>query len=180
MPGCSTWDLQFSLRHAGSWECEIFLAVACELFSCRVWDLAPWPGIEPGPPALAAECLSHWTTREVPRVGALNDYPAAMFQHPSSNQLQTQGGPPPFGDHWALCQKHKDTQLTPWSFLLHGKSRTHSPLFRMWALHGRAGRLYLSGLHSLGFIRRNCSRKWLSDTGGLLFIFLCKMIVLKK
>ena len=31
-----------------------------------MWDLAPWPGIEPRPPALAAWSLSHWITREVP------------------------------------------------------------------------------------------------------------------
>ena len=33
--------------------------------SCSVWDLAPWPRIEPGSPALGAWSLSHWTTREV-------------------------------------------------------------------------------------------------------------------
>ena len=34
--------------------------------SCSLWDLAPRPGIEPGPPALGAQGLSHWTTRELP------------------------------------------------------------------------------------------------------------------
>ena len=34
--------------------------------SCGMWDLVPWPGIEPGPPALGAWSLSLWTTREVP------------------------------------------------------------------------------------------------------------------
>ena len=29
-------------------------------------DLVPSPGIKPGPPALEAQSLSHWTTREVP------------------------------------------------------------------------------------------------------------------
>ena len=29
-------------------------------------DLVPWPWIEPGPPALGAWSLNHWTTREVP------------------------------------------------------------------------------------------------------------------
>ena len=32
---------------------------------CSIWDLVPWPGIEPGPSALEAQSLSHWTTREV-------------------------------------------------------------------------------------------------------------------
>ena len=32
-------------------------------FCCSIWDLVPWPGLEP---ALGAWSLSHWTTREVP------------------------------------------------------------------------------------------------------------------
>ena len=31
-----------------------------------MWDLVPQLGIEPGPPALGAWSLSHWTTREGP------------------------------------------------------------------------------------------------------------------
>ena len=44
----------------------IFVA-ACELLvvAC-MQDLVPRPGIEPGPPALGARSLTHWTTREVP------------------------------------------------------------------------------------------------------------------
>ena len=42
------------------------LVVALRIFSCSMWDLAPWPGIEPGTPALGAWSLSHWTTRAVP------------------------------------------------------------------------------------------------------------------
>ena len=34
--------------------------------SCSMWDLVPWPGNEPGPPALGAQRLSHRTTREIP------------------------------------------------------------------------------------------------------------------
>ena len=34
--------------------------------SCRIQDLVPWLGIEPTPPALAAQSLNHWITREVP------------------------------------------------------------------------------------------------------------------
>ena len=37
-----------------------------DIFSCRIWDLVPWPGIKPGAPALRAWRLSHRTTREVP------------------------------------------------------------------------------------------------------------------
>ena len=34
--------------------------------SCSIWDLVSRPGIEPGPPALAAWGLGHWATRQVP------------------------------------------------------------------------------------------------------------------
>ena len=30
--------------------------------SCGMWDLDPWPRVEPGIPALGAQSLSHWTT----------------------------------------------------------------------------------------------------------------------
>ena len=33
---------------------------------CGTKTLISWPGIEPGPPALGAQTLSHWTAREVP------------------------------------------------------------------------------------------------------------------
>ena len=42
----------------------IFIAACRILFSCGMWDLVPWPGIEPGPPALWAWNLSLWTARE--------------------------------------------------------------------------------------------------------------------
>ena len=45
---------------------SIFVAACRVFFSCSMWDLVPWPGIEPGPPALKAWNLSLWTTREVP------------------------------------------------------------------------------------------------------------------
>jgi len=66
------------------------LVVVCEIFSYDIWDLLlqhanalvmvyeflvaacggliPHPGIEPGPPALGARNLSHWTNKEVPRL----------------------------------------------------------------------------------------------------------------
>ena len=37
-----------------------------QTLSCGMWDLVPWPRIEPRPPTLGARSLSHWTTREVP------------------------------------------------------------------------------------------------------------------
>ena len=35
--------------------------------SCGLWDLVPWPGIEPRAPALGIRTLNCWTTMEVPR-----------------------------------------------------------------------------------------------------------------
>ena len=35
-----------------------------------MWDLVPQPGIQPRPPALGVQSLSHWTTREVPETVA--------------------------------------------------------------------------------------------------------------
>ena len=31
-----------------------------------MWDLVPWPGIEPAHPALAVQIFNHQITREVP------------------------------------------------------------------------------------------------------------------
>ena len=39
-----------------------------QTLSCRIWDLVPRLEIEPGSPAFGAWRLSHWTTREVPRI----------------------------------------------------------------------------------------------------------------
>ena len=56
-PGLACCFLEFqSLR--GLWDYS----------SCRMWDLVPWQGIEPGPHALGPWSLSPWTTREVPRL----------------------------------------------------------------------------------------------------------------
>ena len=37
-----------------------------QILCCSMWDLVPWPGIKPRPPALGVWNLNHWTTREVP------------------------------------------------------------------------------------------------------------------
>ena len=47
------------------------LVAAYRLFSCSMWDLVPFLGIKPRPPALGVWSLSHWTTREVPESSAL-------------------------------------------------------------------------------------------------------------
>ena len=78
-----TWDLWSLLQHAGFFffviivvSCRIiFTCVMWDYFSsfgmwaltCNMWNLVPWAGIEPRPPALGVWSLSYWTTREVPR-----------------------------------------------------------------------------------------------------------------
>ena len=42
----------------------IFVAPS-ELLAGGMWGLVPGPGIKPGPPALGARSLCHWTTKEV-------------------------------------------------------------------------------------------------------------------
>ena len=56
------------------------LIVTCGIFSCSMrtlscglWDLIPWPGIQPRFPALGTQSLSHWTTKEVPFSNSLTD-----------------------------------------------------------------------------------------------------------
>ena len=52
-----------------SWGMQVFyLCCGIQTLSFGMWDLVPWPGIEPGPPALGVKSLSHWTTREVPQL----------------------------------------------------------------------------------------------------------------
>ena len=54
---------------------HLVLVAACRIFSwgmqtlrCGMWDLVPWPGIEPTPLAWGAQSLilTHFTIREVP------------------------------------------------------------------------------------------------------------------
>ena len=44
----------------------IFITACGILVAACMWDLVPWPGIKPGPPALGAWSLTHWTSREAP------------------------------------------------------------------------------------------------------------------
>ena len=36
----------------------LFIYLAVPNNNCSMWDLVPWPGIEPGPPALGAQVLT--------------------------------------------------------------------------------------------------------------------------
>ena len=53
----------------GMWDflMSIFIMYLTVLvLSWSMWDPVPWPGIEPGPPALAVQSFSQQTIREVP------------------------------------------------------------------------------------------------------------------
>ena len=52
----------FSLQ-SSIWDLSV---ASMQTLSCDMWDLVSWPGIEPRSPALGAQNLCHWTTREVP------------------------------------------------------------------------------------------------------------------
>ena len=51
--------------------CGFFVSACKLLVAARTRDLAPRAGIEPGPPALGARSLTHWTTRGVPAIDIL-------------------------------------------------------------------------------------------------------------
>ena len=52
-------------------QAEPGLSCGMQTLSCSIQDLVSQPGIKPGPPALGAWSLTHWTTREVPMVDAI-------------------------------------------------------------------------------------------------------------
>ena len=52
------------------WLCQVFVV---GILNCSMWDLVPWPGIEPKPPTMGAKSLSHSTTREVPGISLWDD-----------------------------------------------------------------------------------------------------------
>ena len=45
--------------------CALIVMWVAAYLNCGIQYIVPWPGIEPKPPALGAQSLSHWTTREV-------------------------------------------------------------------------------------------------------------------
>ena len=69
-PSWATW-----LTHSCGWlRVEFWFVFVLNIFwlgctACEI--LVPWPGIEPVPPALAAQSLNHWTARRSPREGSL-------------------------------------------------------------------------------------------------------------
>ena len=81
--------------------------MACSIFSCRTWDLVPWPGTEPRPPALGTWSFSDWTTRKSQE---FYSFWHLVLAFPAATTLttiaphHTQGNPgyrrPPANDMW--------------------------------------------------------------------------------
>ena len=93
-------------------ESSIFIT-ACRIFSrgiwtlsCSRWDLVPWPGINPGPPALGTWSFSLRTTREVPLSPFLSVFSIEALLQYCTDQF-------PCSSHisvlllWARLQTHK-------------------------------------------------------------------------
>ena len=64
MPHCT----EVPPRRSAAFLKKIFVYLAGSLAAARMWDLVSRPGIKPGPPALGARRLRHWTAREVPQL----------------------------------------------------------------------------------------------------------------
>ena len=62
---CDMWDFWAWMWHVGSFPNCGF--TVCGIFSCGMWDLVPWSEIE-STSALGVWSLSHWTTKEVPKL----------------------------------------------------------------------------------------------------------------
>ena len=83
------WYLVWSVK--GTFLRFIFIYLfGCVSLGYSMWDLVPWPGIKPGPPALEAWTLSFWTTREVPKGHSLNSG-ILVLSDQSSQFAQDQG-----------------------------------------------------------------------------------------
>ena len=67
------------------------LSRGMQTLSRGMWALLPWPGVEPRPPALGAQSLRPWTTREVSNL-ILYDAWIALLSENTTNQptIQTQ------------------------------------------------------------------------------------------
>ena len=88
--------------------------VACGIFSCSMWDLVFWPGIEPRPPALGRSCLlSLWTTSEDAKYFFLKILVIFIFWpcHETYRILVLQSGIKQSSNHWT-------TRELPYQLLL--------------------------------------------------------------
>ena len=63
-----------------SWLLHLFTYFNVPGLNCSMWDLVPWPGIDPGPQALGAQSPSHWATEEVLKL-VCNHYSRVLVQN---------------------------------------------------------------------------------------------------
>ena len=54
-PSIKMYHIMFSFRCVIYRHCHSFVFLGYPGFSCRMWDLVPWPMIKPRPPALGAQ-----------------------------------------------------------------------------------------------------------------------------
>ena len=136
------------------------LGLSCGIWtlSCGMWDLVPWPGIEPGPPALVVQSLSHWTTRLVPLFQPSLEPPMGLGVQASFQMKKLRGEemgfepssvrpPPPWRSTWP-CPPEFLVEILPSQNLLflhtirnpqgQGKKNVNRPgdfyIFVYWAL----------------------------------------------
>ena len=72
------------------WLSRIF-SCGVRTLSCYMWNLDPWPGVEPGPPALEVWQLGHWTTRDVPIVSTSDFFLFCVMIRPYISHLSLAG-----------------------------------------------------------------------------------------
>ena len=72
------------------WLSRIF-SCGVRTLSCYMWNLDPWPGVEPGPPALGVWQLGHWTTRDVPIVPTSDFFLFCVMIRPYISHLSLAG-----------------------------------------------------------------------------------------
>ena len=112
----------------------LFIYLAALGLSCGMWDLVPWPGVEPRPPALGVWSLSHWTTRGSPCFSFLDPARIASFlTEPVLRfiSLETSFSVPKdklliLEIFWALYNLKKFC-LLPWGLI-----QCFSPFFNSW------------------------------------------------
>ena len=92
--------LRSSWQHTGSRRCCVWHLCSWgkQTLSCVMWDIASWPGIEAGPPALAAWCLRHWTAGR-----------------PQGHILKSSSEPA--GAQERICRSPRDEQTPLWEAL---------------------------------------------------------------
>ena len=99
-----TWHLKILFFFFFFKDYLLLFILSAQGLSCNMWDLVPWPGVEPRPPALGAWSLSHWSTREVPWKSF------SMQENPSKPQFSPGSSPALF---WRL--PHQALVLVPTS-----------------------------------------------------------------